>query len=70
MSLEDALRKAEEQMAQQEREEKVKKEAAKEAAIEAIRKYGTGCAGSRFLNGTLDLHLQLEAANRARPDVG
>ena len=32
----------------------------KEAAIAAIRKYGTGCAGSRFLNGTLDLHLQLE----------
>jgi 8-amino-7-oxononanoate synthase len=33
----------------------------KEAAIEAIRKYGTGCTGSRFLNGTLDLHLELEA---------
>ncbi|MDR0536743.1 MAG: pyridoxal phosphate-dependent aminotransferase family protein [Tannerellaceae bacterium] len=32
----------------------------KEAAIEATRKYGTGCAGSRFLNGTLDIHLQLE----------
>ena len=32
----------------------------KEAAIEATRKYGTGCAGSRFLNGTLDLHIQLE----------
>jgi 8-amino-7-oxononanoate synthase len=32
----------------------------KEAAIEAIRKYGSGCAGSRFLNGTLDLHVQLE----------
>ena len=31
-----------------------------EAAIEATRKYGTGCAGSRFLNGTLDLHIQLE----------
>ena len=31
-----------------------------EAAIEATRKYGTGCAGSRFLNGTLDLHVQLE----------
>lgn len=31
-----------------------------EAAIEASRKYGTGCAGSRFLNGTLDLHLELE----------
>lgn len=32
----------------------------KEAAIEAVRKYGTGCAGSRFLNGTLDIHLELE----------
>lgn len=32
----------------------------KEAAIEAVRKYGTGCAGSRFLNGTLDIHVQLE----------
>ena len=32
----------------------------KEAAIEAIRKYGSGCAGSRFLNGTLDLHVELE----------
>jgi len=32
----------------------------KEAAIEAIRKYGSGCAGSRFLNGTLDIHVQLE----------
>ncbi len=32
----------------------------KEAAIEATRKYGTGCAGSPFLNGTLDLHKQLE----------
>jgi len=32
----------------------------KEAAIEATRKYGTGCAGSRFLNGTLDIHLALE----------
>jgi len=31
-----------------------------EAAIKAIEKYGTGCAGSRFLNGTLDLHVQLE----------
>lgn len=33
----------------------------KEAAIAATRKYGTGCAGSPFLNGTLDLHKQLEA---------
>ncbi len=32
----------------------------KEAAREAIAKYGTGCAGSRFLNGTLDIHVQLE----------
>lgn len=32
----------------------------KEAAIAATRKYGTGCAGSRHLNGTLDLHVQLE----------
>ena len=32
----------------------------KEAAINAIKKYGTGCAGSRFLNGTLDIHLELE----------
>lgn len=31
-----------------------------EAAIKATKKYGTGCAGSRFLNGTLDLHIQLE----------
>lgn len=34
----------------------------KEAALNAIKKYGTGCAGSRFLNGTIDLHLQLEEA--------
>lgn len=32
----------------------------KEAAMAAIRKYGTGCAGSRFLNGTLDIHLACE----------
>lgn len=32
----------------------------KEAAMEATRKYGTGMAGSRFLNGTLDIHLKLE----------
>ncbi len=31
-----------------------------DAAIAATKKYGTGCAGSRFLNGTLDLHIQLE----------
>lgn len=29
-------------------------------AKEALEKYGTGCAGSRFLNGTLDIHIQLE----------
>ncbi|MFB0509175.1 MAG: aminotransferase class I/II-fold pyridoxal phosphate-dependent enzyme, partial [bacterium] len=33
----------------------------KKAAINAIKKYGTGCTGSRFLNGTLDLHEELEA---------
>ncbi|CAM4377178.1 serine palmitoyltransferase [Pedobacter westerhofensis] len=32
----------------------------KEASKAAIQKYGTGCAGSRFLNGTLDIHLELE----------
>jgi len=32
----------------------------KEAAIKAIQKYGSGCAGSRFLNGTLDIHIELE----------
>lgn len=32
----------------------------KEAAIAAVRKYGTSCSGSRFLNGTLDLHEELE----------
>ena len=31
-----------------------------EAASKALHKYGSGCAGSRFLNGTLDLHVQLE----------
>ena len=31
-----------------------------DAGIKALEKYGTGCSGSRFLNGTLDLHLQLE----------
>ncbi|MBQ1936401.1 MAG: aminotransferase class I/II-fold pyridoxal phosphate-dependent enzyme [Bacteroidales bacterium] len=33
----------------------------KEAAIAAIQKYGTSCSGSRFLNGTLDIHEELEA---------
>lgn len=32
----------------------------KDAVIETVRKYGSGCAGSRFLNGTLDIHVQLE----------
>lgn len=32
----------------------------KEATIKAVEKYGSGCSGSRFLNGTLDLHLELE----------
>jgi 8-amino-7-oxononanoate synthase len=32
----------------------------KEAAIAAVHKYGTGCAGSRFLNGTLDIHVEFE----------
>lgn len=40
----------------------------KEAAIAAIKKYGTGCAGSRFLNGTLDIHVELE--NRLARFVG
>ncbi len=33
-----------------------------EAAAKALRRYGAGCTGSRFLNGSLDLHEQLEAA--------
>jgi 7-keto-8-aminopelargonate synthetase-like enzyme len=32
----------------------------KEAAAQAARKYGSGCTGSPFLNGTLDLHLELQ----------
>lgn len=31
-----------------------------EAGVQAMRRYGAGCAGSRFLNGTLDLHVELE----------
>jgi 8-amino-7-oxononanoate synthase len=38
----------------------VNDERVKEAAAEAARKYGSGCTGSRFLNGTLDLHIELE----------
>jgi len=33
-----------------------------EAGIHAFEKYGSGCSGSRFLNGTLEMHLELEAA--------
>ena len=33
----------------------------KEAAIRAVERYGTGCSGSRYLTGTLDLHVELEA---------
>ncbi|MDD2910686.1 MAG: aminotransferase class I/II-fold pyridoxal phosphate-dependent enzyme, partial [Petrimonas sp.] len=42
----------------------------KEAAVEATQKYGTGMAGSRFLNGTLDIHIELERklANFLRKD--
>ena len=32
----------------------------KQAAIEATKKYGTGCDGSHFLNGTIDIHMQME----------
>jgi 8-amino-7-oxononanoate synthase len=42
--------------------------AIKEASKKAIDKYGTGCAGSRFLNGTLDIHIELE--NRLASYVG
>lgn len=31
-----------------------------QAGVDAIKKYGTGCSGSRFLNGTLDIHVKLE----------
>lgn len=34
----------------------------KKATKDAINKYGCGCAGSRFLNGTLDIHIELEEA--------
>jgi 8-amino-7-oxononanoate synthase len=33
----------------------------KEASAQAVRKYGSGCSGSRLLNGTLDIHVKLEA---------
>jgi 8-amino-7-oxononanoate synthase len=32
----------------------------KQAALKAVEKYGTGCSGSRYLTGTLDLHIKLE----------
>ena len=32
----------------------------KEAAVKAVERYGTGCSGSRYLTGTLDLHVELE----------
>jgi len=32
-----------------------------EAGVKAVEQYGTGCSGSRFLNGTLEMHLELEA---------
>jgi len=34
----------------------------KEAAIKAVERYGSGCTGSRFLNGTLDIHVEFEQA--------
>jgi 8-amino-7-oxononanoate synthase len=33
----------------------------KEAAVTALKKYGSGCSGSRLLNGTLDIHVRLES---------
>ncbi len=33
----------------------------KESALQALRKYGTGCSGSRLLNGTLDIHVKVES---------
>lgn len=36
-------------------------ERVKEAAIKAVNKYGTSCSGSRYLTGTIDLHIELEA---------
>jgi 8-amino-7-oxononanoate synthase len=34
----------------------------RQAAIDAINRYGTGCSGSRYLTGTIDLHIRLEEA--------
>src|SRR5947209_4946574 len=39
----------------------INKPKVREAAVQALKKYGTGCSGSRLLNGTLDLHVKLEA---------
>ncbi len=39
----------------------------REAAIQAIRRYGTSCTGSRFLNGTLEMHEQLEHERWSSP---
>src|ERR1700742_2873415 len=36
-------------------------ERVRQGALDALNRYGTGITGSRFLNGTLDLHLELEA---------
>jgi len=36
-------------------------ERVRQAALDAVNRYGTGITGSRFLNGTLDLHLELES---------
>jgi 8-amino-7-oxononanoate synthase len=35
-----------------------------EKAQAALHRYGTGCTGSRFLNGTLDMHEELETGSR------
>ena len=34
------------------------------AGVEAIKQYGSGCSGSRFLNGTLDIHVKLKRTCR------
>ena len=58
IAVDDVIAQAEKAAAQaQEAAAQAQAEAAAKAAID---KYGTGCAGSRFLNGTLDLHVQLE----------
>ena len=40
----------------------------KEASATAARKYGSGCSGSRLLNGTLDLHVEVEARLSESPE--